>query len=64
MALVQPAHGWHELERARRTFPALAPLAQLGGGVKQTQGNPRNSSIEKPTRQKRMGQGAQSGSGR
>jgi hypothetical protein len=36
-------------------------LAQLGGGVKQTQGNPRNSPIEKPTRQKRMGEAAESG---
>ena len=57
VALVQPTHGWHELERARRALPALAPLAQLGGGVKQTQNNPRNSPIEKPTRQRRMGEG-------
>ena len=63
MALMQPAHGRHELKRARRMLPALAPLAQLGGGVKQTQGNPRNSPIEKPTRQRRMGDELTRGSG-
>ena len=54
---MQAAHGGHELERAGRAIPTLAPLAQLGAGVKQTQNKPRNSPIEKPTRQGRMGQG-------